>query len=144
MQGKLDANTHTRTQTCTQGTKEREPIGLVFIKAEKRGKVSSSHMRATFLNTQPCCHETQEEPCECRERVGKGKRREEERNKNKNYHLKCVSLYINMLSTESIETHCGSTWNPRCYELILLSCAFSLTAVQRLISDLYFLTAEIT
>ena len=36
-------------------------MGLVFITEEKKGKGSSSHMRATFLNMQLCYHRIHEE-----------------------------------------------------------------------------------
>lgn len=62
---KLNANRRIHVQK--EREKKKETIGLVFITAEKRGKVSSSHMRATFLNMQLCYHETHEEQCECSE-----------------------------------------------------------------------------
>lgn len=36
-------------------------MGLVFITDDKKGKGSSSHMRATFLNMQYCYHRIHEE-----------------------------------------------------------------------------------
>jgi len=56
--------THTHIHTYTHTNIKSGLMGLVFItqeEKEKKRKVSSSHVRATFLNMQLCYHRIHEE-----------------------------------------------------------------------------------